>query len=143
MKSLFVSLLFTLVTTTTMAQTIRPSYDWNQFNEQSYQTHKKELIEYYDFKKEEVIKDYSSGWRANYPQSKQIDLEEVERNRKSDLDDLEFNYKIQTRSQLEKTISSIKVFLNSNKIKYGVAPICVGIIIGYLLVFYRKRLTKP
>jgi len=116
MKTLFVSLLFTLVTTTAMAQTMQPSYDWEQFDEQSSKIYKEELIQYYDSKKQEIIKEYSSGWKSNY--------------------------KWATRTQLEKTIDSIQVFIHSNKFRYGIGPICLGIVIGLLIRFFRKVQTQ-
>jgi len=142
MKTLFVSLLFTLVTTTAMAQTMKPSYDWEQFDEQSSKIYKEELIQYYDSKKQEIIKEYSSGWKSNYPESKKMDLEQNERNRKFYLEDWEFNYKWATRTQLEKTIDSIQVFIHSNKFRYGIGPICLGIVIGLLIRFFRKVQTQ-
>ena len=138
MKTVFASLLFTLVSTSSIAQVSKPlDYDWSHFNEQSYQDYKKELIQYYDSKKEEVIQEYSSGFKSTYPDWKISDLELLELERQRDMEDLEFNYKWSTRTQLEKTIDSIKVFLNSNKFRYGIAPIILGLLIGYLIRIFK------
>jgi hypothetical protein len=143
MKTIFASLLFTLVTTTSMAQMMKPEYDWNNFDEKSYQLHKKELNQYYDSKKEEVIKEYSSGWRTiDYTESKKVDLEIIEVDRKADLDELELYYKLENESSFEKMIRSIKVFRNSVTFKYGVLPISIGFLLGILLVVFRKTTSK-
>ena len=143
MKTVFASLLFTLVTTTSMAQMMKPEYDWNNFDEKSYQLHKKELNQYYDSKKEEVIKEYSSGWRTiDYTESKKVDLEVIEVDRKADLDMLEYYYELENESQLQKMIRSIKVFRNSVTFKYGVLPISIGFLLGILLVVFRKTTVK-
>ena len=143
MKTVFASLLFTLVTTTSMAQMMKPEYDWNNFDEKSYQLHKKELNQYYDSKKEEVIKEYSSGWRTiDYTESKKVDLEIIEVDRKADLDELELYYKLENESSFEKMIRSIKVFRNSVTFKYGVLPISIGFLLGILLVVFRKTTSK-
>ncbi len=143
MKTVFASLLFTLVTTTSMAQMMKPEYDWNNFDEKSYQLHKKELNQYYDSKKEEVIKEYSSGWRTiDYTESKKVDLEIIEVDRKADLDELELYYKLENESSFEKMIRSIKVFRNSVTFKYGVLPISIGFLLGILLVVFRKTTVK-
>jgi hypothetical protein len=143
MKTVFASLLFTLVTTTSMAQMMKPEYDWNNFDEKSYQLHKKELNQYYDSKKEEVIKEYSSGWRTiDYTESKKVDLEVIEVDRKADLDMLEYYYELENESSFEKMIRSIKVFRNSVTFKYGVLPISIGFLLGILLVVFRKTTVK-
>ena len=143
MKTVFASLLFTLVTTTSMAQMMKPEYDWNNFDEKSYQLHKKELNQYYDSKKEEVIKEYSSGWRTiDYTESKKVDLEVIEVDRKADMDELEYYYELENESSFEKMIRSIKVFRNSVTFKYGVLPISIGFLLGILLVVFRKTTVK-
>jgi len=126
-----------------MAQMMKPEYDWNNFDEKSYQLHKKELNQYYDSKKEEVIKEYSSGWRTiDYTESKKVDLEIIEVDRKADLDELELYYKLENESSFEKMIRSIKVFRNSVTFKYGVLPISIGFLLGILLVVFRKTTSK-
>jgi len=132
-----------VLTTTSMAQMMKPEYDWNNFDEKSYQLHKKELNQYYDSKKEEVIKEYSSGWRTiDYTESKKVDLEIIEVDRKADFDELELYYKLENESSFEKMIRSIKVFRNSVTFKYGVLPISIGFLLGILLVVFRKTTSK-
>jgi len=143
MKTVFASLLFTLVTTTSMAQMMKPEYDWNNFDEKSYQLHKKELNQYYDSKKEEVIKEYSSGWRTiDYTESKKLDLELIELDKKMDLDMLEYFYKLENKSPLEKIFDNVRHFIHSNIFKYGVLPILIGFILGSLIVVFRKTTVK-
>jgi len=131
MKTLFVSLLFTLVTTTSMGQIMKPEYDWNKFDEESYQLHKKELNQYYDSKKEEVIK--IEGSRLD-----SFDLEQVEWERKLDLDMLEYSYKIENKSFFEKMIGSIKLFLNTSPYRY----LFLGLLIGGLYFYWVRVIAR-